>query len=87
MSKIKNIYTFGTSFTKGGGFEFWSKYTKQKLNTAYSGLREDLNQHNFSWPGQLEKIINDINKRHRQSRVKHVFNFRKKGCRELAYVL
>jgi hypothetical protein len=59
MSKIKNIYTFGTSFTKGGGFEFWSKYTKQKLNTAYSGLREDLNQHNFSWPGQLEKIIND----------------------------
>lgn len=59
MSNIKNIYTFGTSFTKGGGFEFWSKYSKKKLTTAYSGLNEELTQHNFSWPGQLEKLIND----------------------------
>ena len=58
MSIVKNIYTCGTSFTVGGGFEFWKD---DKRKTAYSNLGEEISQHNFSYPGQLEKIINDDN--------------------------
>ena len=58
MSYIKKIYTFGTSFTKGGGFEFdvlHDKYIK-----IYEGLGEELTQYNFSWPGQLQKLLPNI---------------------------
>lgn len=58
MSKVKNIYTFGTSFTKGGGFEFWS-FNEHKLKNTYANLNEEFTQHNFSWPGQLDKLITD----------------------------
>lgn len=50
------IYTFGTSFTKGGGFEFWFN---PKLNEFYKDNPTPKLQFNFSWPGQLqEKILN-----------------------------
>ena len=58
MSYIKKIYTFGTSFTKGGGFEFdvlHDNYIK-----LYEGLGEELKQSNFSWPGQLQKLLPNI---------------------------
>lgn len=63
MNKIRNIYTFGTSFTKGGGFEFDAVEAKSKLEKAYIGIGEEMTQENFSWPGQLKKLIkdNDIN--------------------------
>lgn len=63
MNKVKNIYTFGTSFTKGGGFEFWEKLHSKGdlLKRIYRGIGEKLTQENFSWPGQLKKLINDDN--------------------------
>lgn len=59
MSKIKNIYCLGTSFTEGGGFEF---DFNDKLKQFYKSYGETpLNQFNYSWPGRLQKIIgNDI---------------------------
>lgn len=57
---ISEINTFGTSFTKGGGFEFWENsklyefYTDEKYNIPKT-------QFSFSWPGQLQKIFEDNN--------------------------
>lgn len=58
MSKIKKIYTFGTSFTQGGGFEFDVIHSDYKK--IYEGLGEELTQYNFSWPGQLQKLLPNI---------------------------
>ena len=33
--KYSEIRTFGTSFTQGGGFEYW---LKSKVKTLYNGL-------------------------------------------------
>lgn len=70
MNKINNIYTFGTSQTAGGGFEFESpadasgykgtKFCKSRgdaLKYMYKDIGEELTQFNFSWPGQLQKIL------------------------------
>jgi len=57
MSKIKYINCFGTSYTAGGGFEFDGD--KNPLNNLYSGLESPLTQFNFSYPGQLNKILNE----------------------------
>ena len=55
---IKKIYTFGTSFTEGGGFEFDTiDYKYKKL---YENFDEDYSQYNFSYPGQLQKLIPNI---------------------------
>lgn len=54
---IKKIYTFGTSFTKGGGFEFHLKEHGDFLRKLYSDIDEEKNQWNFSWPGQLQKLF------------------------------
>lgn len=51
---IWEIITFGTSFTKGGGFEFWAN---PKLKEFYNDIDEPKLQFNFSWPGQLQKLI------------------------------
>jgi hypothetical protein len=56
MSKIKYINCFGTSFTAGGGFEFDGH--KNPRNNLYEGLENPLTQFNFSYPGQLKKILN-----------------------------
>jgi len=55
MSKIKYINCFGTSYTAGGGFEFDGD--KNPLNNLYSGLESPLTQFNFSYPGQLNKVL------------------------------
>ena len=63
MSKIKKIYTFGTSFTEGGGFEFDKPtpvYNNDDLYNFYSHLDEELTRENFCWPGQMKKICNDV---------------------------
>ena len=57
MSKIKYINCFGTSYTAGGGFEFDGD--KNPLNNLYSGLETPLTQFNFSYPGQLKKILDE----------------------------
>jgi len=71
MSKIKKIYTFGTSVTAGGGFEFESIAPAPKsqpidgkvlnrgaaLKHLYKDIGQNLTQFNFSWPGQLQKVI------------------------------
>lgn len=61
MSKIKYINCFGTSFTAGGGFEFDGQSIERQilLNNFYSELEEQLTQFNFSYPGQLSKLLND----------------------------
>lgn len=62
MSKIKNIYCFGTSFTAGGGFE-WETNDRQRsylLNTYYKNTPEPKKQFHYSWPGQLDKLLKDV---------------------------
>jgi hypothetical protein len=61
MSKIKYINCFGTSFTAGGGFEFDGTSIERKilLNNLYSELEYPLTQFNFSYPGQLNKLLNE----------------------------
>jgi hypothetical protein len=61
MTKIKNIYCFGTSFTVGGGFEF---HKDSKLVSLYKHLGIELVQYNFSWPGLLQSLIGDDIKVH-----------------------
>lgn len=60
---IKKIYTFGTSFTEGGGFEFDKpepKYNNHGLFKHYGHLNEEKTRKNFSWPGQLQKLYNSV---------------------------
>ena len=56
MSKIKKIYTLGTSFTAGGGFEFGNP-GRELLSSIYNNIGEDLTRESFSWPGQLSKLL------------------------------
>lgn len=61
--RIKKIYTFGTSFTEGGGFEFdkpESRYDNHGLFKHYGHLDEEKTRENFSWPGQLQKLYNSV---------------------------
>lgn len=69
---IKKIYTFGTSCTAGGGFEFECKYphrdlrgkiTNKNRGDFIKGIYSETpyTQNNYSWPGQLQKLVsNDI---------------------------
>jgi hypothetical protein len=59
MTKIKYIHCFGTSYTAGGGFEFESDYrcNKDMLLSIYGHLNEEFTQYNFSYPGQLQKLV------------------------------
>jgi hypothetical protein len=61
MSKIKYINCFGTSFTAGGGFEFEGNSFERIgfLNNLYSKHEIELTQFRFSYPGQLEKLIDN----------------------------
>ena len=54
---IKKIYTFGTSFTDGGGFEFKINNT---IKYPYNGLGEEYTKQNFSYPGQLIKLLPNV---------------------------
>lgn len=65
---IKEIHCFGTSYTEGGGFEFNSNDRKHILSKIYN--EEPKTKFNYSYPGQLQKLIgNDIK----------VFNHAKSG--------
>ena len=81
---INKIFTFGTSCTAGGGFEFNCNYplndlrgniTKSKrgefIKTIYN--ETPYTQNNYSWPGQLQKLLNE--KGHKIS----VYNISKQG--------
>lgn len=65
---IKEIYCFGTSMTAGGGFEFDSNLKRDILLQIYN--EEPFTQYNYSYPGQLQKIIGDEIK---------VYNYGKSG--------
>ena len=65
---IKEIHCFGTSHTAGGGFEFFHNAKKHILLKHYSETPHT--QFNYSYPGQLQKIIGDDIK---------VFNHAKSG--------
>jgi len=56
LSKIKKIYTFGTSYTAGGGFEFGLS-GKEILYSIYDNIGDDKTRESFSWPGQLKKLL------------------------------
>ena len=55
---IKKIYCFGTSYTAGGGFEFQDLHGKD-IHHVYGNTNERLTQFNFSYPGQLQKILRE----------------------------
>jgi len=60
-NKIDEIHTFGTSHTKGGGFEWHHEESTDKvklLKRFYGHLNIPKTQHDFSWPGQLSNILN-----------------------------
>lgn len=71
MSLIKYIHCFGTSYTAGGGYEWDSKEKRDKLKQFYNKSSEKPTQFNYSWPGQLQKMIKSKN-------IK-VFNHAKSG--------
>lgn len=58
---IKKIYTLGTSFTAGGGFEWdsLSDNTNEKLKECYSHTIYPKNQFSYSWPGFLQRYLED----------------------------
>lgn len=65
---IKEIHCFGTSYTEGGGFEFNSGDRKHILSKLYND--EPKTKFNYSYPGQLQKLLGDDIK---------VFNHAKSG--------
>lgn len=72
---IEQIHCYGTSNTHGGGFEFWRDDEYSDLLKKFY-KETPLNQFNYSWPGQLQKILPNI----------RVFNHAKSGYgNELMY--
>jgi len=55
MKEIKTISCHGTSYTEGGGFEWNLKDKTKHLDEIYSELPKT--QFNYSWPGQLQKLV------------------------------
>jgi len=57
--RLKYIHCFGTSYTAGGGYEFGtSREFIKDLVSIYEDSGEELSRYNFSYPGQLKKLIN-----------------------------
>jgi len=55
---MKKIYTFGTSFTEGGGFEFDLKHNVAEFYREIAKKENlPLEKFWFSWPGQLQKRL------------------------------
>lgn len=60
MSKIKYIHCFGTSYSAGGGYEFYSDSpSKRILLPLYKDIGEELTRYNFSYAGQLQKLFKE----------------------------
>jgi hypothetical protein len=60
---IKKIHTFGSSYTEGGGFEWWDTKLASPVKPTYKPYIDKWpkvkTQFPMSWPGQLEKLIED----------------------------
>lgn len=56
MLEIKTISCHGTSYTEGGGFEWDIKSKSKELEKYYKDLPKT--QFNYSWPGQLQNLVN-----------------------------
>ena len=57
---MKKIHIFGTSFSIGGGFDFGDgAWLDDTLNRVYKFVDEPKTIRNFSWPGQMERLITD----------------------------
>lgn len=54
---MKKIHIFGTSFSIGGGFDWGDPNKTPLLNKIYKHIAEPKTIRNFSWPGQLERLI------------------------------
>lgn len=57
---MKKIHIFGTSFSSGGGF-YWGEphYHDPLLQSIYKFIDEPKTIDNFSWPGQMKRLIKD----------------------------
>ena len=56
---MKEIHCFGTSHTEGGGFEF--QYDSKNIELKKFYKEEPFTKQNYSWPGQLQKLVgNDV---------------------------
>jgi hypothetical protein len=57
---MKKIHIFGTSFSIAGGFDFGEgHWLDETLNRIYKFVDEPKTIRNFSWPGQMERLITD----------------------------
>lgn len=60
-NNMKTIYTFGTSFTAGGGFEWGSNDENRNnlLKEFYGKIEIPKTQFDFSWPGHLSRLLDN----------------------------
>lgn len=58
---MKKIHIFGTSFSSGGGFYWGENYHDPILKSIYRFVDEPKTIDNFSWPGQMKRLITDKN--------------------------
>ena len=56
---MKKIHIFGTSFSEGGGYDFGSPGRDADLKIIYKDIDEPKTMENFSWPGQMRRLIQD----------------------------
>jgi hypothetical protein len=56
---IKHIHCLGTSFTEGGGFEWWRYEEVKEIYKVYEEIPKEHTQFPFSYPGQLKKLIEE----------------------------
>jgi len=69
---ITDIYCFGSSYTAGGGYEFDSNWFDEITSENIKSWKEYLDNQtetpktnwNYSWPGQLQKLLNNDIKVH-----------------------
>ncbi len=59
---VKYINTFGTSYTEGGGFEWWKYPVVKNLYSKLGTMSyKNPSAFDFSWPGQLQKLFIENN--------------------------
>lgn len=74
---IKQIHCFGSSFTEGGGFEWWKYEEVKYIYKPYIGeYTSEKTSFPFSWPGQLKKLIDGS---HQKLKGDYVHNYGRCG--------
>jgi len=58
---MKKIHILGTSFSIGGGMDWGSAGRNDVLEQIYKFIDEPKTIDNYSWPGQLKRLIDDEN--------------------------